>query len=661
EITPGNSGSSSLTLSDIIFNEDILAKNYNGYVRKLYLQDLSISPMNKNLFVGDSALFTAAGGKPPYTYKVTNNSLASVSSAGMFKALRGGTVKLEVIDSLENSAFTNNLQIFDYNIFITDTTILAGPEFDLPIKITRSGAPNRVYSYEGKLNYSGSFFNVVGYNSIGTASENFGIGFHADESTISFAGAGSAPMPDSDVLIYLRLKIKPEVTNNQYSYIRFANFMFNEGSPTALLGDGRIYATVIPPPDAPSELTAAALEIGKIELNWKDNSIDEEGFRIERKAENENSFSILTNVEADSTSFNDMSVQEGILYNYRIAAYKGNSFSNYSNTAQIQSLYSGILAPSNLSAASVSYKNVDLTWIDNSNNESGFIIERRNEPDTSFAVIDSVNVNQNSYDDIIVDEGSVYYYRVKAFNQFTESEYSGALMVETPFNTISWCSVDRPDSIFLSSIDTVTIFARVLVEEVTIIPGESPEIEAWIGYSTENSNPAAWTDSNWFAAEYNLDTNETDEYTASFRPEPGSNEYYFASRFTYREGEYFYGGYSESGGGFWDGTENISGVISIVVKNDESVQQPGSYTLYQNYPNPFNPSTLIIYEVPEKSFVEINVYDILGKKIKTLFSGVKGKGKYEVKFDAAGITGGTYIYTMKSEKYFEAKKCLLIK
>ncbi|MFH2142083.1 MAG: T9SS type A sorting domain-containing protein, partial [Bacteroidota bacterium] len=128
-----------------------------------------------------------------------------------------------------------------------------------------------------------------------------------------------------------------------------------------------------------------------------------------------------------------------------------------------------------------------------------------------------------------------------------------------------------------------------------------------------------------------------------------------------REGEYFYGGYSESGGGFWDGTENISGVISIVVKNDESVQQPGSYTLYQNYPNPFNPSTLIIYEVPEKSFVEINVYDILGKKIKTLFSGVKEKGKYEVKFDAAGITGGTYIYTMKSEKYFEAKKCLLIK
>lgn len=71
------------------------------------------------------------------------------------------------------------------------------------------------------------------------------------------------------------------------------------------------------------------------------------------------------------------------------------------------------------------------------------------------------------------------------------------------------------------------------------------------------------------------------------------------------------------------------------------------FQLNQNYPNPFNPSTTIGYELPEKSYVTIKIYDVLGKEVKSLVEGIESAGVHEVLFDASDLSSGIYLYKMK--------------
>jgi phosphatidylserine/phosphatidylglycerophosphate/cardiolipin synthase-like enzyme len=86
-----------------------------------------------------------------------------------------------------------------------------------------------------------------------------------------------------------------------------------------------------------------------------------------------------------------------------------------------------------------------------------------------------------------------------------------------------------------------------------------------------------------------------------------------------------------------------------------------SYTLYQNYPNPFNPVTTIRFEVPFAQKVEISIFDILGRKIKTLYDGLTPAGITAVDFKGDNLASGVYIYNIKAEGFSDSKKLLLVK
>ena len=86
----------------------------------------------------------------------------------------------------------------------------------------------------------------------------------------------------------------------------------------------------------------------------------------------------------------------------------------------------------------------------------------------------------------------------------------------------------------------------------------------------------------------------------------------------------------------------------------------------QNYPNPFNPSTQIMYSLPKTSSVKIIIYDMLGSKVRTLYSGVQDAGYKNVLWNATNETGdpvsaGMYIYTIEAGSFFASKKMILLK
>jgi len=89
--------------------------------------------------------------------------------------------------------------------------------------------------------------------------------------------------------------------------------------------------------------------------------------------------------------------------------------------------------------------------------------------------------------------------------------------------------------------------------------------------------------------------------------------------------------------------------------------EPQQYYISQNYPNPFNPSTTIIYSVPEKTNVELIIYNILGKRVAILLNEEKAPGEYRLHFKAADLASGVYYYQLRTKNYVSTKKMILIR
>lgn len=93
---------------------------------------------------------------------------------------------------------------------------------------------------------------------------------------------------------------------------------------------------------------------------------------------------------------------------------------------------------------------------------------------------------------------------------------------------------------------------------------------------------------------------------------------------------------------------------------------PTTFEVKPNFPNPFNPTTTIRYALPEKSYVEIIIFNTLGQKVKTLFAGQKIAGYHNVKWDAtndkgAAVTSGLYIYSVRADGQSFSGKMMLLK
>jgi hypothetical protein len=85
------------------------------------------------------------------------------------------------------------------------------------------------------------------------------------------------------------------------------------------------------------------------------------------------------------------------------------------------------------------------------------------------------------------------------------------------------------------------------------------------------------------------------------------------------------------------------------------------FRLNQNYPNPFNPVTNIYYDIPAQGQVYLSVFDVLGKEVAVLVSGIQNKGTHHVRWDASSLSSGVYFYRITYGPQTDIKKMILIK
>jgi hypothetical protein len=104
----------------------------------------------------------------------------------------------------------------------------------------------------------------------------------------------------------------------------------------------------------------------------------------------------------------------------------------------------------------------------------------------------------------------------------------------------------------------------------------------------------------------------------------------------------------------------------VFISNVEINQLSIVFNLYNNFPNPFNPTTTLKYDLPEDAMVNITIYDIMGRRIKTLVNGPKSAGYRSVIWDATNdygkpVSAGLYLYTIQAGEFRQTKKMVMLK
>ena len=183
-------------------------------------------------------------------------------------------------------------------------------------------------------------------------------------------------------------------------------------------------------PAAPSGLVATAASSTRINLTWTDNSSNETGFKVERASSATGPFSQIGT--ASAASYSDMSAPVASTSFYRVSATNTAGTSAPSNVASATTSDNVPAAPSGLVATAASSTRINLTWSDNSSNETGFKVERASSATGTFSQIGTAT--GASFSDTSAPVASTSFYRVSATNTAGASTPSNVASATTPDN-----------------------------------------------------------------------------------------------------------------------------------------------------------------------------------------------------------------------------------
>lgn len=139
--------------------------------------------------------------------------------------------------------------------------------------------------------------------------------------------------------------------------------------------------------------------------------------------------------------------------------------------------------------------------------------------------------------------------------------------------------------------------------------------------------------------------------------------YRFWQKATNKEYDTVDAAYSQGDGTY--GADKIFILASLHAPTTAAVSQtdaslPATF-LFQNSPNPFNPSTDIAFDLCTSGFVELKVYNVLGREVRSLVNRVLGAGHHMVTFNAGDLASGVYLYRLSAQSFSNVKKMVLVK
>ncbi len=256
-------------------------------------------------------------------------------------------------------------------------------------------------------------------------------------------------------------------------------------------------------PAAPTVLAATAASSSAINLSWTDNSTNETGFAIERKTGATGTYAQIATVAANVRTYSNAGLAANTNYYYRVRAVNGTVYSSYSNEANATTRPATPAAPTVLAASTTSSSAINLSWTDNSTNETGFAIERKTGATGTYAQIATVGANVRTYANTGLAANTNYYYRVRAVNGTVYSSYSNEANATTrtaapAAPTALAASVTSSSAINLSWTDNSTNETGFAIERKTGATGTYAQI-ATVGANVRTySNTGLAANTNYY-------------------------------------------------------------------------------------------------------------------------------------------------------------------
>ena len=200
--------------------------------------------------------------------------------------------------------------------------------------------------------------------------------------------------------------------------------------------------TLASPPNPPTNLTAVAVSSNQVNLSWTDASNNESGFEIFRSTDNAN-FSKIADVGANVTTYANTGLNASTRYYYYVGSQRGGTPSRTKSNTADATTPSGLPSPPvRLIATATSSSQINLTWADLSDNETGFEIERSTDS-RNYGKIADVGAGTTTYSNTGLISNTQYCYRVRAKNGAGNSGYTDPACATTQAPPVT---IPRPPS-----------------------------------------------------------------------------------------------------------------------------------------------------------------------------------------------------------------------
>ena len=299
---------------------------------------------------------------------------------------------------------------------------------------------------------------------------------------------------------------------------------------------------------------------------------------------------------------------------------------------------------------------IRLTWIDNSTNELGFAIDRR-QGSRPFAEIAIVGANVTAFVDSTIKPTTTYSYRIRAFNNagsnlstdfitLTSLGDGSAIRLEAEnYNKMSGINnngdhiggCDNGDYVMFENFDFgegYDVFSTRCA-----VPDEYANQTMLIRIDQRRGTIVAR-----FKVQSTGGWNDFQEQSVAIDRVTGVHDLYFV----------FSGG---SGVGNFDWFQFTRETTDV----QDSKHKNLTWRLGQNYPNPFNPTTTITYHLVQPVTVELEVFDLRGRRIETLVDRIQSAGQHAVEFNTASLASGAYFYKIQAGDFSAVRKMMVVK
>lgn len=186
----------------------------------------------------------------------------------------------------------------------------------------------------------------------------------------------------------------------------------------------------------PRNLVLEVIDSLTYQLSWEATSTVADGYQIERSVIPSFDFYTSFTVDKTSTTYLDSGINKDTTYYYRVRAMKGSELSRSTIHAKA-TFQEEIISPTELTIEGVAATSAIIGWSDMSDNEDGFIIQRSTNQSFSSFLEFQVPANTESYTDENLEPGGVYYYRLRAFSKYGQSDFSETIMLDLSHEILS--------------------------------------------------------------------------------------------------------------------------------------------------------------------------------------------------------------------------------